>query len=181
MQVEGRALLADNGMGIHPCFWRAPTDNDRGGVKGHSYAARWAAAGLQRLGVAPGTLSISADHGSRINCRTVDITASWQMVPLASTSGEAVNQLSESVGVGEVGGAHWLSLKEESRPEDQRLEDAAGMGLVPCCRAQLSCQHPIFCKLATCWTLMAFSAGHDCSRSHGYITHILQPYPPMLQ
>jgi beta-galactosidase len=34
-----------------PCFIRAPTDNDRGGSGGSSYAARWAAAGLDRLGI----------------------------------------------------------------------------------------------------------------------------------
>jgi beta-galactosidase len=31
-----------------PCFWRAPTDNDRGG-EAMSYSARWRAAGLDRL------------------------------------------------------------------------------------------------------------------------------------
>jgi beta-galactosidase len=36
---------------LKPCFMRAPTDNDRGGCGGSSYAARWAAAGLDRLGV----------------------------------------------------------------------------------------------------------------------------------
>jgi len=35
-----------------PCFMRATTDNDRGGSGGSSYAARWAAAGLDRLEVA---------------------------------------------------------------------------------------------------------------------------------
>jgi hypothetical protein len=42
-----RSLLQD----LQPCFMRAPTDNDRGGSGGSSYAARWAAAGLDRLGV----------------------------------------------------------------------------------------------------------------------------------
>jgi beta-galactosidase len=36
---------------LQPCFMRAPTDNDRGGSGGSSYAARWATAGLDRLGV----------------------------------------------------------------------------------------------------------------------------------
>jgi beta-galactosidase len=38
--------------GLQPCFMRAPTDNDCGGSGGSSYAARWAAAGLDRLGLA---------------------------------------------------------------------------------------------------------------------------------
>jgi beta-galactosidase len=42
-----RNLLQD----LQPCFMRAPTDNDRGGSGGSSYAARWAAAGLDRFGV----------------------------------------------------------------------------------------------------------------------------------
>eukprot|EP00882_Tetradesmus_deserticola_P021964 GHRQ01023822.1.p1 GENE.GHRQ01023822.1~~GHRQ01023822.1.p1 ORF type:complete len:219 (+),score=71.91 GHRQ01023822.1:3-659(+) len=37
--------------GLQPCFVRAPTDNDRGGFGGSSYAARWSAAGLERLGL----------------------------------------------------------------------------------------------------------------------------------
>lgn len=31
------ALVAD----LKPCFYRAPTDNDRGGSGGSSYASRW--------------------------------------------------------------------------------------------------------------------------------------------
>jgi len=36
---------------LAPCFMRAPTDNDRGGAGGSSFAARWIAAGLDRLQV----------------------------------------------------------------------------------------------------------------------------------
>ena len=36
---------------LQPCFFRACTDNDRGGSGGSSYAGRWVAAGLDRLGV----------------------------------------------------------------------------------------------------------------------------------
>mmetsp|Transcript_1417 Transcript_1417/g.4107 ORF Transcript_1417/g.4107 Transcript_1417/m.4107 type:complete len:1200 (-) Transcript_1417:2086-5685(-) len=126
-KMGGATLLAQDGIGAQPCFWRPPTDNDRGGVKGHSYAARWAAAGLQRMGLAPGTLSISAElHQCEGEAGTVEITACWQMKPKASGSAAITDQLSEGVGVGEVGGAHWLSMKEESRPEDQRLEDTTG-------------------------------------------------------
>ena len=35
----GRQLLA---APLAPCFYRAPTDNDKGGSGGSSYAARWA-------------------------------------------------------------------------------------------------------------------------------------------
>lgn len=46
--VGGQVLLAGP---LGPCFMRATTDNDRGGSCGSSYAARWAAAGLDRLAV----------------------------------------------------------------------------------------------------------------------------------
>jgi beta-galactosidase len=38
---------------LTPCLFRAATDNDRGGSGGASHAARWAAAGLDRLAVVP--------------------------------------------------------------------------------------------------------------------------------
>ncbi|GIL52349.1 hypothetical protein Vafri_8240 [Volvox africanus] len=44
--VGGSELLA---APLEPCFFRACTDNDRGGTCGSSYAARWVAAGLDRL------------------------------------------------------------------------------------------------------------------------------------
>jgi hypothetical protein len=44
--MSGRPLLA---APLEPCFFRAATDNDRGGSQGSSYAARWVAAGLDRL------------------------------------------------------------------------------------------------------------------------------------
>ena len=43
--VRGTEVL--NG-GPMPCFWRAPTDNDRGG-ESISYCARWRNVGLHRL------------------------------------------------------------------------------------------------------------------------------------
>ena len=45
MGVKGTPILAS---GPIPCFWRAPTDNDRGG-EALSYCARWRNAGLDRL------------------------------------------------------------------------------------------------------------------------------------
>jgi beta-galactosidase len=47
LQQGGHTLLQD----VAPCFMRASTDNDRGGSGGSSYAARWVAAGLDRLAV----------------------------------------------------------------------------------------------------------------------------------
>lgn len=51
----GQEMLA---APVVPCFYRAPTDNDRGGSGGTSYAARWKAAGLDRLIVDPGSCSV---------------------------------------------------------------------------------------------------------------------------
>jgi hypothetical protein len=45
MGVRGTPVLSG---GPTPCFWRAPTDNDRGG-EGLSYCARWRNAGIDRL------------------------------------------------------------------------------------------------------------------------------------
>lgn len=114
-ELAGGQILAEGGGGVGPCLWRAPTDNDRGGVKGNSYAARWKAAGLDRLAPEPGTLSLSAEHRGA----EVVVEASWTLKPSA-TAGVG---LVEGVGVGEVGGAHWLALKEESKSSDQRAAD----------------------------------------------------------
>lgn len=35
--------------GIHPCFWRAPTDNDKGGSYAKPYASRWREASLDNI------------------------------------------------------------------------------------------------------------------------------------
>ncbi len=51
LAVGGCELLA---APLEPCFFRAATDNDRGGSGGSSHAARWVAAGLDRLEVAGG-------------------------------------------------------------------------------------------------------------------------------
>jgi hypothetical protein len=45
---QGQQVLLQNML---PCFMRATTDNDRGGSGGSSYAARWSAAGLDRMEV----------------------------------------------------------------------------------------------------------------------------------
>ncbi|GFH23215.1 lactase, partial [Haematococcus lacustris] len=56
-------LVGLSGLGGEPLLaaplqlnlWRAPTDNDRGGFGSSSYAARWLAAGLDRLDVEEGS------------------------------------------------------------------------------------------------------------------------------
>lgn len=44
-KVEGVSVMK---RGIFPCFWRAPTDNDKGGGES-SYYSRWKAAGIDSL------------------------------------------------------------------------------------------------------------------------------------
>ena len=46
LSLCGQPLMASQ---LTPALWRAYTDNDRGGSRGTSYAARWTAAGLDRL------------------------------------------------------------------------------------------------------------------------------------
>lgn len=45
LQVNGTCVLADGPL---PCFWRAPTDNDKGGSV-LSYLSQWKASGLDTL------------------------------------------------------------------------------------------------------------------------------------
>lgn len=123
-QVGGRALLvtpAGSDVALGPCLFRAPTDNDRGGVKGQSYASRWTTAGLDRLAPLPGGTLQAVMVGD-----TAEVRAAWTLAPAA---GEGLAGEQEAAGVGEVGGAHWLALKEESKPAEERasaMEDGQG-------------------------------------------------------
>ncbi|KAL4534529.1 hypothetical protein Ndes2526A_g05420 [Nannochloris sp. 'desiccata'] len=102
-EVKGREMFA---APLRMCFYRAPTDNDRGGSGGTSYAARWKAAGLDRLITKPGSCKVT------INNETKVVTAQWTLVPaekLDDIAAEAAAALVEGVGVGELGGMHWLS------------------------------------------------------------------------
>ena len=57
---RGSELIADP---LQPCFWRVPTDNDKGGGS-NGYAARWFKAGLERYNIKVKTLDIrSGDNG----------------------------------------------------------------------------------------------------------------------
>ena len=115
--------------GIEPCLWRAATDNDRGGFKGMSFAARWKAAGLDRLQVLPGTVALSAKAADEASpaegAAAVEVHAAWRMAPGAVESMDGAS-VTEGVGVGEVGGAHWLALKEASKAEGDRVEAVEG-------------------------------------------------------
>lgn len=59
-KVEGVPLI---NKGIFPCFWRAPTDNDKGGGE-KSYASRWKAALLDKIAFHSESCSIQkmTDH-----------------------------------------------------------------------------------------------------------------------
>lgn len=94
--ADGRPLLA---APLAPCFYRAPTDNDKGGSGGSSYAARWKAAGLDRLEPAPGSATLdvlppSAGSVAIVRCRV-------RLVPGEATE-DPVAAAGEGVGVGEV-------------------------------------------------------------------------------
>ncbi|WIA37008.1 hypothetical protein OEZ86_013994 [Tetradesmus obliquus] len=91
--------------GLQPCFMRAPTDNDRGGSGGSSYAARWATAGLDRLGLV-GKASMRVDHAPS----TVEVISQFVLQPQAAAA--STTHAVEGVGVGEVGGAHWFASSD---------------------------------------------------------------------
>ncbi|KXZ55456.1 hypothetical protein GPECTOR_2g1005 [Gonium pectorale] len=105
--VGGCDLLA---APLEPCFFRPVTDNDRGGVCGGSYAARWAAAGLDRLEVAgPVELSSETPRGAGGVAR---VCAAWTLRPARRGS----SAVQEGVGIGEMGGAHWFALTGPDQP-----------------------------------------------------------------
>lgn len=115
-QVHGREIFA---APLRPCFYRAATDNDRGGSGGTSYAARWKAAGLDRLVTRPGSCHVEViDDDSTAGTALV---AEWVMVPgeEEESTGAAVV---EGVGVGEVGGMHWLSEAPAEEEEESSSE-----------------------------------------------------------
>lgn len=94
----GQELLA---APLAPCFYRAPTDNDKGGSGGSSYAARWKAAGLDRLQVAPGSASISCAPCPE-DSSSLQVRCAFQLQPGERAQEDAAAELEEGVGVGEV-------------------------------------------------------------------------------
>ena len=114
-KVHGEELFA---APLKPCFYRAATDNDRGGSGGTSYAARWKAAGLDRFVTQEGSCHVKIVESTA----GVALVAEWIMVPGGeeeSTGAEII----EGVGVGEVGGMHWLSEAPASEEEEEEEEE----------------------------------------------------------
>ncbi|KAK9814513.1 hypothetical protein WJX72_007158 [[Myrmecia] bisecta] len=117
-QLGDRRLLAQS---ITPAFFRAPTDNDRGGAGGRSYASRWKEAGLDRMAVVPGSCQVAASQASD-TC--VQIRANWTLRPSEHQAGVDANM--GAAGVNEVGGAHFLS--EELPTAADTRSSSAGIG-----------------------------------------------------
>jgi len=111
--VNNKQLLAGP---LAPCFFRATTDNDRGGSGGSSYAARWIAAGLDRLAV-EGPISVKVlpsqqkggGGGGSGGWDGAVIEAEFVLKPSAAAAG-AVGSVA-GAGVGETGGAHWMAAE----------------------------------------------------------------------
>lgn len=130
----GQQLLA---APLSACFYRAPTDNDRGGSGGSSYAARWKAAGLDRLEVAPGcTLEFTVQPAG-----SVEVSSCFVVQPGELTD-EYEPTVEEMVGVGEVGGAHWLSENQPTVVNVAAAVEGAGRteGSIVC-RATYTVNH----------------------------------------
>jgi beta-galactosidase len=125
----GRELLA---APLAPCLYRAATDNDRGGSGGTSYAARWVAAGLDRLEVAAGSVEVRASPADAA------VECSFTLVPGARTEGSGPG-LVEGVGVGEVGGMHWLSEAQPTVMEAPPPAGAAGQGGAAAAEGRVRC------------------------------------------
>jgi len=70
---------------LQPAFYRAPTDNDRGGPGGSAYASRWREAGLNRMAAAPGSCTFTVPDQK--DSSSAQFTACWTMKP----SGETLN------------------------------------------------------------------------------------------
>ncbi|GFR49336.1 hypothetical protein Agub_g11298 [Astrephomene gubernaculifera] len=116
---SGVSLLA---APLQPCFFRACTDNDRGGFCGGSYAARWVAAGLDRLET-HGPVDIAVEPTPP----GVRVRAAWTMRPRRRLPGEDVGAgAQEGVGIGEMGGAHWFAVQEQT--EEEQTEEGQGEG-----------------------------------------------------
>eukprot|EP00887_Chlorella_sp_A99_P002901 scaffold6.g2901.t1 len=129
LQAGGRELLA---APVQPCFYRAPTDNDRGGSGGSSYAVRWKAAGLDRLEIVAG----SGVTGITRLPGHVAVSASLLLRPARrqEAAAAAAAELVEGVGVGEVGGRHWLS---EAQPSTHT--PAAAPEALPSAEGSIAC------------------------------------------
>ncbi|KAL4457400.1 hypothetical protein ABPG75_012265 [Micractinium tetrahymenae] len=121
----GKELLA---APLAPCFYRAPTDNDKGGSGGTSYAARWKAAGLDRLAAVPGSVTLTAPEMQQGAAAggSVEVHCSFLLRPEEGQEEQDSGAVEEGVGVGEVGGAHWLSENQPTVVDVTAAQDGAG-------------------------------------------------------
>lgn len=126
---DRKELIADP---MIPCFHRAPTDNDKGGTGGSSYASRWKATGLDRLRVEECVMTEMKSGGIDSECEgekekreqgSSAVTFEYVMKPAPMEGGNAALTLIEGVGVGEVGGAHWLSEDAPPCPQEEEEEE----------------------------------------------------------
>lgn len=90
---------------LAPCLYRAPTDNDKGGSGGSSYAARWKAAGLDRLQVVPGSALVRCEESS--SAGGVQVRCAFRLQPAERAGDDAAAGVEEGVGVGEVRAWAW--------------------------------------------------------------------------
>ncbi|KAK9808191.1 hypothetical protein WJX73_006921 [Symbiochloris irregularis] len=111
-ELGGRPLISE---AIAPSFFRAPTDNDRGGSGGTSYVHRWKEAGLDCMDVVSGSCSVSASQPSPSE---VKVEASWTMKPNRAIA--PPDTYIGMAGVSEVGGAHFFA--EEAGEQGEKAE-----------------------------------------------------------
>lgn len=94
---------------ITPCLYRAPTDNDRGGSGGKSYAARWKSAGLHCLETLADSCTVTPIfHGDRCT----GVVCTFKLHPDRDQAQTEIHD--EGVGVGEVGGSHWFAENDQN-------------------------------------------------------------------
>ncbi|GJM91868.1 hypothetical protein PR202_ga08286 [Eleusine coracana subsp. coracana] len=82
------------GKGIFPCFWRAPTDNDKGGASSKPYASSWQEAFLDNISFYSRQFSVK-----ELADKTVEISTVYYGLPghLAKPDDAALSEASESI------------------------------------------------------------------------------------
>ncbi|KAK3163026.1 hypothetical protein QOZ80_1BG0096690 [Eleusine coracana subsp. coracana] len=80
--------------GIFPCFWRAPTDNDKGGASSKPYASSWREAFLDNISFYSRQFSVK-----ELADKTVEISTVYYGLPghLAKPDDAAISEASESI------------------------------------------------------------------------------------
>uniref|UniRef100_A0A7N0VC89 beta-galactosidase n=1 Tax=Kalanchoe fedtschenkoi TaxID=63787 RepID=A0A7N0VC89_KALFE len=80
-QVAGVPVMI---KGIVPCFWRAPTDNDKGGGE-NSYLSRWKAAHLDKLTFVTESCSIDSVADNLVKIKVVYLGVSNALIKVDMT------------------------------------------------------------------------------------------------